>query len=464
MKGYNTLILTCTRIMLQWWYFATPASAVHPVEMGDSGLCAVEDNKDWYIHPGVTSTRSSSKDLLAKYLDKNLEDRKNSAPFFPCNPSTNIPPKSLKLMNRMLQSNMETWPENIQEILRIEPSVIVKEIWGFMFTISDFMTTPVLQKTLFILKIEQERTGQLEKTKCSNFISGLANRYEKKLRDHIGLLGNERKPKEVNNIFTKDEQEKLGEYGIRLEKKWSPNDEVKLYKSWGLSESSFLSLLTITKLKIYNNPIKDMSLYMSVKGTVKEILESQIIQISWLKRGTHNVWDEMHVMVKNSWSKEYQALTSDLVTSIKSLEKDIILSQALCDCQRQIYFGIYDAKSEKTLFDEVQAIIFWVKHMPFYLEMISSKDTFQSPFLITDLIKYTEEDVLDSVMKRFLNSASSWKNHENVINRFLAYVQDQSDDENLEEITKRVLGVKHKAPREPEETELVDLDKKAKTG
>ncbi|KAH9817650.1 hypothetical protein DFH28DRAFT_158796 [Melampsora americana] len=217
------------------------------------------------------------------------------------------------------------------------------------------MTTPVLQKTFFILKKENERSSESNTDGSSNVLSEVMVRYEVKMREHIQLLEHEDKPKEVIDIFTKDEQEKLGGYGIQLEKKWSPNDEMELYKAWG----------------------SYMRLYISVNGTVKGILESQAIQVIWLNKDRFNVWDEMQVMVKNSLKKEYQDLTYELVTSIKSLERNIDSAEQLCQCQRKMPYGIFDPdpEEEEAIFDELDTIIFWVQNMPFYLEMISQKET-----------------------------------------------------------------------------------------
>ncbi|KAH9818386.1 hypothetical protein DFH28DRAFT_925872 [Melampsora americana] len=135
----NTMILTCTHIILQCWYFAIPASAFNPFDLGED--------------PGLRGV--------------------------------------------------------------------------------DCMTTPVLQNTFFILKKEKESLSEPNTNGFSNVLSEVMVRYEVKMREHIQLLEHEDKPKEVIDIFTKDEQEKLGGYGIQLEKKWSPNDGMELYEAWG---------------------------------------------------------------------------------------------------------------------------------------------------------------------------------------------------------------------------------------
>ncbi|EGG08097.1 uncharacterized protein MELLADRAFT_105306 [Melampsora larici-populina 98AG31] len=226
------------------------------------------------------------------------------------------------------------------------------------------------------------------------------------------------------NIFTRDEQEKLGEYGIRLEKTWSQDDQVELYKAWG-------------------------------SRIVKGILESQAIQIIWLYKDTFMALDEMEVMVQNSLSKEYKDLTQELVTSIKSLDEDFDSLEKLCDSQRQMNYGIYDPLNDESISDEVDGIIFWVKHliipfnpnvtkktdMPFYLEMISTEETRKSQSNLSILIEETDENLLDSIMEEFLITSKRSNDQKNVIFRFLEFALTQSDDEDLNSNLRGALGV-----------------------
>ncbi|KAH9818387.1 hypothetical protein DFH28DRAFT_1080836 [Melampsora americana] len=412
MRGLNSIILNCTHIMLQCWYFAIPASAFNPFDLGeDPGLCGVAYHKDWYIPPG--STEPSSKDHLMKYLDRTLEDRKNSSPFFQCPHPSELPTESLKLMNSMLKSKVEDWPEYIQEIFKTEPSVTIKHFWGFIYELSDFMTTPVLQKTIFIVQKEEKRLQRLNVETWYKAFPDVVIRYEDKMREHIELLEHENKPKCIIDIFKKDDQERLGEYGIQLEAKWSPNDQVELYKAWG----------------------SHMRLYMSVQGIVKEILEYQAIQIIWLTKGTFNAWNEMQVMVENSLKEDYQNLTYELVKSLKSLDNEC----QLCYCQRSNPYGIFDLKYEWAFIFELDAIIFWVKYMPFYLQMISSNDTRKYQFIMTKLIYKIKGDQLESIMQQFMNNPPPSKGYGNVIVSFLEFVAENSDNEQLKKESTRGL-------------------------
>ncbi|EGG07661.1 uncharacterized protein MELLADRAFT_105696 [Melampsora larici-populina 98AG31] len=312
-QSIKTMVLNCAYLilMLQCWYFVTPTSAMVP-DLGEA----------WYLKDVDTPTEGFD---------------------------------ALGLMNQMLKSEVETWPEYIQEILKTQPSFRIKNFWGFISELSDFMTTPILQKTLFELDEEEQLIENRDRRvykPVRKILSRVLVTYENKMQEHIGLLEYEKhvkliipsvylqnsKPKEVIDIFTGEEQEKLRQYRILLEKQWSADDQVHLYKVWG----------------------SHMRTYMNVQGDVKGILESQAIQVRWLQQGTFNAWNKMNAVFQNSLDPNCQALTKGIVESVESLDKESF--EHLHYCQKQDYYGIFDPSFDKTFLEDKKVFIFWVKY------------------------------------------------------------------------------------------------------
>ncbi|EGG07660.1 uncharacterized protein MELLADRAFT_62465 [Melampsora larici-populina 98AG31] len=428
-QSIKTMVLNCAYLilMLQCWYFVTPTSAMVP-DLGEAWyLKDVDYHKNWHISP--SSSAQGSKDHLTRYLDRNLEDRQNSPPFFLFPPHTDFPPDTptegfdaLGLMNQMLKSEVETWPEYIQEILKTQPSFRIKNFWGFISELSDFMTTPILQKTLFELDEEEQLIENRDR------------------REHIGLLEYEKhvkliipsvylqnsKPKEVIDIFTGEEQEKLRQYRILLEKQWSADDQVHLYKVWG----------------------SHMRTYMEVQGVVKGILESQAILVRWLQKGTFNAHSRMHAVFQNSLDPNCEALTNELVESVQSLDQ--ISFEKLYLCQRQDHYGIYDSLFDEPGLEERKVFVFWVKYMPFFLEMRSREDLQTWQCMMTMLIESdTQNGHLESIMEQFLIQDPSSQNQKNLIKRFLEFARAKPGDGSFKELIKDGLNEMKKTPDMP---------------
>ncbi|KAH9821692.1 hypothetical protein DFH28DRAFT_528731 [Melampsora americana] len=436
----NTIILIYTHIIVQWWHLFPPTSAMYlftPTaldffDMGEEpALRAVDYHKSWCIHPGSTSP--SSKDHLIQYLDMSLEERRNSPPFFFYPPPPHLPHDapgldSLELMNKMLQSRIETWPEYIHEILKTDPSCKIKNFWGFMYEISDFMTTPVLQQSLFELCNESEDIKGWVTQKnygAKEIRSKVIIRYEQKMNEHISLLEDEKyvklriqdhfvrmflicsintdtysRPKEVVNIFTINEQEKLGKYKIQLENQWTSSDAVILYKNWA----------------------SHMKVYMGVQGAVKGALECQAILVSWIKLDTlHSsgyiqVPYGMREAFKDSLFTSSQAVANEFVNSIQSLDEESWFK--LWKFQKEFSYGINSRNhwSRKTL-------VFWAKFMSVYLKMKMRPYTWKWRYLFEAIIEEdTEEDHLETVMQEFSSHSLAFDAQNDWVVEFLQLI------------------------------------------
>ncbi|KAH9821693.1 hypothetical protein DFH28DRAFT_882618, partial [Melampsora americana] len=379
------------------------------------------------------STKSSLKEHLINYLDSSLEYRRDSPPFFlypsppdlvPGEPGTD---SLIKLINKMLQSGIETWPRHIHKILKTKPSDTIKNFWEFMYEILPFMTTPVLQKILFELSKEEEDIQGLDwwqRYQVQGVQPEVIIRFENEMKKHISLLEREDKPKEVVNIFTRNEQEKLGEYGIQLEKQWSGNDEVVLYKNWA----------------------SHMRVYMNVQGAVKGALECQAIQVSWIKLETFHslgfvpVVHEMREALNSRLSSQSQAITNELIASIQLLDEE--LWSQFWSHQKEFNYGINSTSpwSRKSL-------AFWVKFMPLYLKIRMRKDAWKWQHLIELCIvdvEPTKAHHLESIMIKYLDNPLNSNTRKDSIVGFLEKVLETSEPGRVTQIvTERLKMIKN---------------------
>lgn len=356
-----------------------------------------------------------------RYLDGTSEQEKQSSPFFflPSHlQESNLPPgqspdglKALKLMNQLLQSPVDDWPERLPAILMTRPSFRVKGFWGFIGELSEFMTTPVLQKTLIELKQHEkvmEGWDKLIYKPVREVLSDVMVRYENKMQEHIGLLelGTPlgRNSKKVMNIFTKEEQEKLGHYKICLHPKWTENDALNLYKLWG----------------------SHLRTYMDVQGssTVKRILESQAILMHWMEKDTFMANSPLYARYINSLNEPCPELTNEIVGLVHSLDDQSF--EKLHTFQRHNDYGIYDPLFDEPIPEDQQVFIFWVKYMPFYLEMVSRADSKYWQCYMTFLIaENPTQDLLESIMQQFLHHAAS-EHQGNLVARFLEFALEHT--------------------------------------
>lgn len=305
-----------TQNLMQFWQFSDSVSI--KFYLGESpALLDIDYHKRWGKYPG--STEPSARDYLELYLGKTLEERQDSDPFFTipdsCDDATSGI-DSLKLMNKMLQSSRNTWAKIIREIFDTNPSYKIANFWGFVYELSDFMPTPVLQMTFFEVVKQQEKACNEQETWIVLTKKHILNQviliYADKMKEHVESLKQRnssrvnRNSAEVIDIFTRTEQEKLGEYGIHLENQWMAYEEVEMYKNW----ASY------------------MDVYVQVKGTLKGILETQAILLSFIKLEKRTSLGIPAIPSKISpvnehWMNSYiQALTKKLIVGIQSLDDE----------------------------------------------------------------------------------------------------------------------------------------------
>ncbi|EGG11840.1 uncharacterized protein MELLADRAFT_58871 [Melampsora larici-populina 98AG31] len=426
------MILTCAHFMVPWWYFITPTYAMNLFYSGGSE--AVQDdvvphlngdilsihtsrNEAWRVAPGLTET--SSKDKLVHDLERTLEGWHQS----PSLPAAEV--DSPKLIKSMLKSEMETWPRYIHDILKTKTSYKIIPFWSFLVVISEFMSTPILQKTFFEFSKENERLLKdqvWEDYENKKMLKYVLNKYEIKIKEHVNLLKQKDKPKEVIDIFTRDAQEHLGEYKICLEKQWSSNAEVELYRNWA----------------------SHLSVYINVKGAVKAALETQAIQVSWIKFGKLNALGyvgvpyEIREPFKDGLSKQCQAITSELVDSIQLLNDRSLLE--FFTYQAEYDYGIYDQYFIEPHDDIRKTLVFWVKYMPFYLKMRMNEDTWNWQCLMEAIIVSDPKgDHLEPIMQKFLRLPPPSSTKKNLIVRFLEFLLKKTKHGDLREVAQQGL-------------------------
>ncbi|KAH9819498.1 hypothetical protein DFH28DRAFT_1105269 [Melampsora americana] len=465
MKGsINQIIRTC--IMVQWLYFFNPTSFMHGFGMEDTeSLCNIDEYypRVWYKPHG--SPEPSARERLISYLEQTLEERENSDPFFACPPALDddLPGVgALNLMNTMLKSQKEMWPKHIQDVFKTSISYKMMNFRAFISEIADFMPTPDLQKTLFEMSKEKAKLAHV--TEPDPFFrmmvfSAWIPRYADKLKEHVDILERKksademkvngelveqekydklrisilicnsllivlhlhhlrRQSKEVIDIFTRDQQENLGEHGIHLEQQWSPGEEVELYKNWA----------------------SHMSVYMQVEGTLKGILETQAIQVRLIKLDRRfslsipEAQDEIGQALEHWMKRRYQALTRDLVDYIQSTTERSLLEFRIKETHYHQY-GICGAWAYP-LEDVRKVLTFWASLlqtvMPFYMDLKSHQNKWDSFELMEKLILNQDKDPdLYLVMTKFITVQTSFKPHEKLVDRFLKFLLQETKSEIL---------------------------------
>ncbi|KAH9814341.1 hypothetical protein DFH28DRAFT_971378 [Melampsora americana] len=430
-RSMKKMILISAHVMIQWCYFGTFTSAMHGDVLGEEeALHTMNDYQVW--EKPLHSTDPRAIDHFPSYLEKNLEDRKKSEPFFTSSPDDLTGVDSVKLMNKMLQSEEESWPEYIQNIFKTNPSEKIQNFWGFITELSEVMSTPVLQKTFFeILKEEQRITEERDwkNYDLERVLPIILELYAKKIKKHVEFLdGEEVKPENVIDIFTEDQQVKLGEYGIQLEKKWTPEERAELYRHWA----------------------SHMSLYEELEGSLKGVLETQALQVRLIKKLQkvslgllpHEISQPLEPFLR----KRVQALTDELVNSVHLFDEESWLQ--FWSCQVRYSDGIWDRWSELPDADTKKSQEFWIKHMPFYLKMKSREDTWDWYYLMEEIIvKDSKGDqALDSVMAKFLINPPPSNHQKNLIVTFLEFVPENTKSQSLKKIAEEGLTTIQNSP------------------
>ncbi|KAH9812570.1 hypothetical protein DFH28DRAFT_404789 [Melampsora americana] len=323
MKGSSKkMIMACAQILIQSWSFGTPTSAMLYKSGGISERVFFM-NSAW-CKP-VDKIEPSSRDKLKLYLGRKPEDR--SEPFFelpsgPCSWYSQCGAEYLGLMNVMLQSGTKDWNEYLQRILARNPSQHIQMFWSLIYELSDYMPTPVLQTALLEIsqyhKALQDPQWKSNATYTMNILQSILDRYSEKIKQHVNLIEGKKESQEVINIFSKHEQEKLGDHQIWLTRQWTSDQADMLYKHWG----------------------SHMNVYVQVDGLLKEILETQVIEVNLLKVG--NIKSTGHsIPYKLAQSPEpwmsHKSLTKGVVDGIQSLDHDSLIVFG----QHQLWYSYY---------------------------------------------------------------------------------------------------------------------------
>ncbi|EGG04463.1 uncharacterized protein MELLADRAFT_64904 [Melampsora larici-populina 98AG31] len=379
-------------------------------DLGESeALSGIDYHKVWY---GPRKPRElQARDYLVEYLKRPLKDRKNSDPFFTCPPHLDDRSPgvdSLQLMNEMLQSDKHYWPQYILDILNTKPSEKIKNFWAFIFAIADFMPTPCLQITFFAVLKEQKNipSGFDDKIKMNGIFEHVLYRYAKRMKEHVVLLGRRVvyiKKEEAIDIFTRDKQEKLGEYAINFEKKWSPDEEVVLYKNWA----------------------SHMLVYIQVKGPIKALLETQAIQASLIT--SYNRDDRAQCLV--NWEGErFQALAKEAVDIIQSSSKHSLNKFEMY--QSEYSYGISSYWAYEV--EDIRKVLgFWSTYMPFHFDIQFHPGSWKPySFLAFLIMDKTKDNDLEKLMKRFLPITATCE-PSTVLVAFLEFLEHNSESQRL---------------------------------
>ncbi|EGG00575.1 uncharacterized protein MELLADRAFT_67737 [Melampsora larici-populina 98AG31] len=387
-----------TQILVQICYLSCSASAaIHLTE--SSGLLNKPYHDSWYKHSGTIEP--NARDNLEVYLDKTLEERKNSEPFVTSSAALND--DSVKLINKMLQSGSETWAKTLEEIMKNKPSYKIEDFWKFISQLSDFMPTSALQVTLFeVVKAEEKvfkQKGDKFLSPIRNVLNEVFDRCAAKMKEHVGALKQKDKTQEVQDIFTRTGQEKMGEYGIRLEGQYSVDQEAVLYRNWA-------------------------------SCPLKRILEIQAIQVSSIDMeeistmGITVMPDDIRPHFENWMGSDVQGLKEEFVDYIKSLDNSGL--EHFKALQSQLSYGL-SSVSPRNPKDIKKVFVFWANYMPFYLQIKTSKDTWDYLYVMENLILDEIEDKdLDLLMKEFIMIQTSPIIQQNIIISFLEFLVDKS--------------------------------------
>ncbi|EGG00519.1 uncharacterized protein MELLADRAFT_111752 [Melampsora larici-populina 98AG31] len=197
------------------------------------------------------------------YLGKKLEERQRSEPFFnflsTVHDATSSKTKALGLMNIILKSDIQTWAQHLQEIFKEPPLGEMIAFWKFISELLYFMPTSALQVTLIeAIKLENQlgdeqgtrvlRSPRLALLRVIRI--GGAN-----MKEHISILKEVNKPERVIDIFTREEQDKLGVHRMHLEGKWSSFEEELIYQHWASYHPRDLAVSTARKVKYSMKPV-----------------------------------------------------------------------------------------------------------------------------------------------------------------------------------------------------------------
>ncbi|KAH9819544.1 hypothetical protein DFH28DRAFT_28035 [Melampsora americana] len=301
---------------------------------------------------------ASSRNRLRIYLEKPIEERQNQKPFFSL---SNYPDSQTQqkygLMNQMLKSRIEDWSEYLLEIFKINSSSQYPPFWRFIGDLSAYMPTPALQMSIFEMKQWISSIDNLEPTTEMNrllaYLRMIKAKCTRTMRRHVASLGEEgSRPSESRfvNIFTKEQQERMGKYAIHLETSWpSSHDEEGLIRYWA----------------------SNLDVYLQVEGTLQGMLEKQVILIDLAKEERRLSSKVSHIPklypVYDHWvGARVGALTKELIDYISSLNDEDLKAFAKIQSKTQLGFKI----NTKLMVKDIRnMLMFWTHNSSLYLQI-----------------------------------------------------------------------------------------------
>ncbi|EGG06345.1 uncharacterized protein MELLADRAFT_63451 [Melampsora larici-populina 98AG31] len=324
----------CVNITALWWYSITTHTLV---------IKSVTARNPWGEFQSTNGAyrREVTDHLtlqdLETYLEKTLEERQDSEPFLSHqHPVFHDCPERddyYELINSILKSKIEEWPGILKKIFKQYPLYQGIHFWRFIGQLSEFMSTPALQVTLFELNEQRQKDwngygsgdnfGLTRKFLESGwhefiFLDQAISRCSDNMKKHVTSLKNNIKSQKIVDIFTQEAQEELREHKIQLEYKWPVLEQNELYRYW----------------------ILYLELYSKVKADVKGMLETQSILTGMVKGGkmislkTSSLPYELRQPLDNWLMKRANEVASKLVQYINLADEEwvkVLLTPNLID-------------------------------------------------------------------------------------------------------------------------------------
>ncbi|KAH9814770.1 hypothetical protein DFH28DRAFT_301220 [Melampsora americana] len=403
------------RLLVHLWQMGTQTLAIMITKIQNADH-QLERSVVWHIYetiedPKVTLSKSSSR-------------KHDSVPFLVL--SARRDEAVFDAMEVMLGSEIKKWPRILQDLFKSYTSDHEKEsLWRFIDQISGFMSTPAVQVALFELESERKKSWYLvpfhEKLKRS--IEKVIFKLTNHMKEHIALLENNIESEKIINIFTRKEQEKLGENRICLRKDWFELGKVWVWKHWAMN----------------------MDVYIHVQDDVKGMLEDQVVLFSLIKiealykSRMISFPHDVDQGVGNWLWPLVQRITKDLVNYINSLDQ--LHLYYLSEIQAQSTQGLLltkfcDRNRSKTIMK------FWIK--TFYLQIRSLPETTILNHPLETLISENPQH-METVLGKFSLMPTPPRSQKNLMIRFLEFFLRETQDIKLQEIATDCLYAIHKS-------------------
>ncbi|EGG00520.1 uncharacterized protein MELLADRAFT_67740 [Melampsora larici-populina 98AG31] len=395
------------------------------------------------------------KESLKTYLEKPPKERKELYPFFEMSQ-----PQShrtyTKLINQMLQSEREAWAEKIQDLLKLESANEKISLWNFLLELINHMPTQAVQVTLMAALKEQEkffmREGSVNedmeklldevKLKCVHEIKYHAT----SLKDQPKLMSwdhdtTRSKSDRFQNIFTKQKQEKLGKYKMKLEQEWLPSQANNLFEYWATPHIDYFWIS------------EDMDVYLKVKASFKANIENQVVLINLIQARQNNFEKIKLVPEFEQWiASQIEKLTHELIDFINTLNDEckqeltilfqngFVISREIIkfeSLQLQLSDG-FAIIGSWTPGQKKKLLTFWSKNIPFYLEI---KDTEAKETWLPNLEELILQDTdhMESVIQDFLKIPIPSNSEESTLERFLKFHVEETRAQSVKKMSERGL-------------------------